>query len=82
MQCGRSWTGAAVALSCGVEETLCGPFAVRGNTGVGDLGVLVAIIVRRIVRENRLPFHHKARPRFRKKLINLVLCTQTRTGLW
>ena len=40
VQCGRSCTGAAVAFSCGVEETLCVSFAVRGNTGVGDLGVM------------------------------------------
>ena len=40
MQCGRSCTGAAVAFSCGVEETLCGSFALRGNTGVGDLGAM------------------------------------------
>ena len=43
MRCGRSCTGAAVAVSCGVEEALRGPSAVRGNTGFGDLGVLIII---------------------------------------
>ena len=69
MQCGRSWTGAAVAFSCGVEETLCGLFPVRGNTGVGDLGVLVAIIVRMVREKTDCRFTIKvARPRFREKL--------------
>ena len=43
MQCGRSCIGATVAFSCGVEEALRGPSAVRGNTGFGDLGVLIII---------------------------------------
>ena len=35
LHCGGCRTGGAVPLSCGAEDTLCGPFAVRGSTGVG-----------------------------------------------
>ena len=63
--CGRCCTGEAVGLSCGVEDRLRGPFAVRGSTVVGgfivNCGGRLFVMVENLIKSGfALPFHRKA----------------------